>query len=166
VNSAVIEHRDAQRVDPGMIAVGRWRALARLLVLLIALPVAIATTPLQRLPIASAGWWGLAALIGACGVVWALYWPRAVYRRLTYRLDDTGIIIASGVLWRSEAMLPRVRIQHTDVTQGPLQRRYGIATLRLYTAGSRFTEISLPGLAHGDALALRDVLLAEIADDR
>ena len=57
--------------------------------------------------------------------------------------------------------LPRVRIQHTDVSQGPLERRYGIGTLKLYTAGSRHTRIELPGLNHDDAIALRDALLAE-----
>ncbi len=55
--------------------------------------------------------------------------------------------------------IPRVRIQDSDVSQGPLQRRFGVATLKLYTAGSRFTCNELPGLDHDRALDLRDTLL-------
>ena len=88
--------------------------------------------------------------------------PAALYEALDYEVDATGISIRSGVVWRSHVSLPRVRIQHTDVSQGPLQRRYGVATLKLYTAGSRYTRIDLPGLAHADAIALRDALIARV----
>ena len=65
------------------------------------------------------------------------------------------------MFWRTQSALPRVRIQHTDVSQGPLQRRYGVATLKLYTAGSRFTRTDLPGIEYADAVALRDRLQRE-----
>ena len=86
------------------------------------------------------------------------------YRHLRYAVDEAGIAIESGVLWRSRVSLPRVRIQHTDVSQGPLQRHYGVGTLKLYTAGSRFTRIELPGLAHDEAETLRNALLARGGD--
>jgi membrane protein YdbS with pleckstrin-like domain len=92
-------------------------------------------------------------------------YPPARNRHLRYRLDDVGITIRAGVFWRTWSALPRVRIQHTDVAQGPLQRRYGVATLKLYTAGSRFTRIELPGLEHGVAIALRDELQRQAGDD-
>jgi uncharacterized protein len=75
-------------------------------------------------------------------------------------VDEQGIVIQRGIFWRSRIALPRVRVQHSDVSQGPLQRRFGVATLKLYTAGSRYTKIELPGLAHDEALALRDTLIA------
>jgi membrane protein YdbS with pleckstrin-like domain len=39
-----------------------------------------------------------------------------------------------------------------------LERRYGVATLKLYPAGSRFTRTELPGLEYAAAVALRDHL--------
>jgi uncharacterized protein len=152
-------------VDPGTIGVWRWRGLVWLVVVLAGWPLVIHTTPLQGLPVRTGFWWASGGVIGAIGSMWVFIWPRAIYRHLRYQIDATGIVVRSGVLWRSEAALPRVRIQHTDVTQGPLQRRYGVATLKLYTAGSRFTEIQLPGLAHSDALALRDSLIADFNAD-
>ena len=108
-------------------------------------------------PIATAFW--LAGLVVLLGLAWWL--PGLAYRCLGYRLDGHGLVIRKGLFWRHRIAIPRVRIQHSDVSQGPLQRRYGVATLKLYTAGSRFTCNELPGLDHDTALALRDTLLRQ-----
>jgi membrane protein YdbS with pleckstrin-like domain len=75
------------------------------------------------------------------------------------------LLIQRGVLWRTETRVPRTRIQHTDVSQGPLERSFGLATLVVHTAGTRFAVVDLPGLLTSDAEALRDALLGAIADD-
>ncbi len=141
-----------QHVDPA--AIITWRMETALIVLVLAVAAAIPLAPLSlslALP--------ASLIIGAGGLVLAWFWPAARYRRLTYRLDDVGLTIQDGVWWRTQTSLPRLRIQHSDVSQGPLQRRYGIATLKLYTAGSRYTKVELEGLRHEDALALRDRLV-------
>lgn len=141
-----------RQVDPNAVRVWRWQAAGFAVVL---------TWPLlvlaSRAPVVGAGLLLLYALL-AIVCVWVL--PPAHYRTLRYGVDDHGITIDRGVFWRSRIALPRIRVQHSDVSQGPLQRRYGVATLKLYTAGSRYTKIELPGLAHDDAMALRDALIA------
>lgn len=104
---------------------------------------------------------GVPAALLVAGILLSWFLPPAWYRRLRYGVDDTGIAIRRGIFWRSRIALPRIRIQHTDVSQGPLQRRYGVGTLKLYTAGSRYTKIELPGLEHEAATDLRDELLRE-----
>lgn len=140
-------------VDPAIIGVWRWHSAIATLFLTVASAVFSMAAP---------GLWPSVPLLVAIGgalLVWR--WPPLSYRYLRFGVDDTGIAIESGVIWRSRIALPRVRIQHTDVSQGPLERRYGIGTLKLYTAGSRHTRIELPGLNHDEAIALRDALLAE-----
>lgn len=140
-------------VDPAIIGVWRWHGLFTALVFTVL--AAVLTVPLPIL-------WPLPPLLVAiAGACLAWLWPPLAYRHLRFGVDDTGIAIESGVFWRSRIALPRVRIQHTDVSQGPLERRHGIGTLKLYTAGSRHTKIELPGLNHEEAIALRDALLAE-----
>jgi hypothetical protein len=56
-------------------------------------------------------------------------------------------------------------VQHIDVSQGPLQRRYGLGTLAIYTAGTEHSQVILPGLEHGTALSVRNHLLPGEADD-
>jgi len=105
----------------------------------------------------AAAWAALGLLTPALG--WgALGWPPIAIRAVRYRYGPGGIEIRRGVWWRRTIMIPAARIQHTDVTQGPLLRRFGLATLTVHTAATKATSVSLPGLAHGDALRVRDAL--------
>lgn len=135
--------------------IGVWRSHAAFASLIAAFAAAV-----FLLPQLESAWLFIAAAIAIIGLTLSWIWPPLYYRHLRYAVDETGIVIQRGVLWRSYIALPRVRIQHTDVSQGPLQRHYGVGTLKLYTAGSRYTKIELAGLAHAEAIALRDALLA------
>ncbi|HEX7030206.1 MAG TPA: PH domain-containing protein [Gammaproteobacteria bacterium] len=150
----------AKPVDRGIVSVWRWNAMLGGFVPLVAAGVPLFTA---RIPLAAAVI-AEATLLAAI-LAWIAWYPAARYRHLAWRLEPGGIFIRDGVFFRHESFVARTRIQHTDVSQGPLQRHYGVAELKLYTAGSRFTKIELPGLAHGDALALRDELQREGSDD-
>lgn len=86
-------------------------------------------------------------------------WPVTEYRHTSYRVDDQSIQIRRGVHWRVTINVPRSRVQHTDVSQGPLERRYGLGTLAIYTAGTDHAKVDLSGLEHALALRLRQHLL-------
>lgn len=98
----------------------------------------------------------LALIVGA-SAGWAFGAARARHYRVQHLAD--GLLVQRGVIWQSETFVPRSRIQHTDVNQGPLDRRWGMAKLSLHTAGTRLENISIGGLRRNDALALRDTLL-------
>jgi membrane protein YdbS with pleckstrin-like domain len=84
-----------------------------------------------------------------------LLWPTVAYRHSSYRFAEVGLQLRRGVVWRSQVAVSRSRIQHTDVSQGPIERIYGLATLTVHTAGNEYA----------DALAARDFLLAARAAD-
>ncbi|HYN23133.1 MAG TPA: PH domain-containing protein [Thermoanaerobaculia bacterium] len=90
-------------------------------------------------------------------------WPEVDHRHASYRVDEEGIEIRKGVFWRHVIRVPRSRVQHTDVSQGPLERLHGLGTLVIYTAGTAHARVDLSGLDHGTALRIRDHLLP--ADD-
>src|SRR5688572_16414589 len=92
-------------------------------------------------------------------------WPPVEYRYMSYRVDAAGLEIRRGVLWRHVITVPRSRIQHTDVSQGPIERRYGLGTLTLFTAGSEHQRVNLAGLDHERAQALRDPLVPPVDGD-
>jgi membrane protein YdbS with pleckstrin-like domain len=73
--------------------------------------------------------------------------------------------IVRGFMFHSDTIVPFGRIQHIDVEQGPVQRPFGIATLQVHTAGNHNSTVSLPGLAHADALAMREAIRAHIKRD-
>ena len=91
-------------------------------------------------------------------------WPDARYRRIRYRVDQHGLTIRRGVFWRSETFVPRSRIQHTDVLQGPLQRQFELATLIVHTAGTQDASVPLSGLSYQVALPIRDLLIGAEGD--
>ena len=98
------------------------------------------------------------ALIGA--LAWQLQrWPAIAYRHTWYRVDEAGIEIVRGVYWRTITNVPRSRIQHTDVSQGPLERRHGLGTLAVFTAGTQHSEVKLYGLEFTVAQRIRAHLL-------
>jgi uncharacterized protein len=105
-------------------------------------------------------------LVFTAAIGWLFYaWPAVHFRHVSYRVDADGIEIRSGVWWRTVMSVPRSRVQHIDVSQGPMERHYGLGRLVLYTAGTDHSRVELVGLEHGVALALRHHLLPRGADD-
>jgi membrane protein YdbS with pleckstrin-like domain len=103
-----------------------------------------------------AGWLAVVVLLA-----WHSYrWPPRSYAHTSYRVDDQGIEIRKGVFWRVVINVPRSRVQHIDVSQGPLQRKFGLGTLVIYTAGTDHAKVELEGLEHGRALRIREHLLS------
>lgn len=117
----------------------------------------------------SAGLSPLAKLVlyslGFVLVVW-LGWryANASYARTAFALTSVGLRIQRGILWRSETLVPRSRVQHIDLNRGPLDRRFGLATLKLYTAGTKLASVALDGLPDARATELRDALVSQEDD--
>lgn len=91
------------------------------------------------------------------GVFIALPIYLARYHTLRYRMDDHGVWMQVGLLFRKESNLTYRRIQDVHVTRGLLQRWFGISSVAIQTAsGSATAEITIEGVR--DADALRDLL--------
>jgi hypothetical protein len=132
-----------------------WLAIAVAIVMVTPLP------PSYRVPLFVA--W---AIVAAAHAWWSQYKPALTYRHASFRLDGDGIEIRRGVFFRSVINVPRSRVQHTDVAQGPFERKHGLGTLHIYTAGVAHAEVSIFGLEHGRALEIRDALLPRERVDR
>lgn len=105
------------------------------------------------------------AAAAAIGLVLALILPARRYRAWRWRMDEDELRIASGLLVRSETIIPFGRVQHIDIVRGPLQRRFGLGSLVLHTAGTRSAAMLLPGLEIGEAERMRDHVRSKIRED-
>ena len=115
------------------------------------------------------------AIDGWTGVVWVpaviviaylvIYLPVRRFATRGYSLAEERLRVVRGVLFYSDTVVPFGRVQHIDVDQGPLERGFGLATLTVHTAGSHNASVSLPGLAHEDALAMREDIRSAIRRD-
>jgi membrane protein YdbS with pleckstrin-like domain len=156
----LVAEGEIRQLDPRRIPLGRagsaiFTAIVSTLLLITAVVFWFTRGPHADTWIVSAGWFVITGLL-----IWmTVRWPPLEYRYWRYRLTADGIEIWSGVVWRQTIMVPKSRVQHIDVSQGPLERSYGLATLAVYTAGTEYSRVELPSLDHAVALALRDVLL-------
>jgi len=88
--------------------------------------------------------------------------PLRRYRARGYRMDPDRLRVVRGMIFNSDTVVPFARVQHLDVHQGPLERAYGLGTLVLHTAGNHNASVSLPGISHHDALAMREEIRAHV----
>ena len=105
--------------------------------------------------------WSIIAIVVLLIFLLGFIWARKSYDYTWYWLTDEGLYIQRGVLWRRKTLVPRNRIQHTDVAQGPLQRKFNLAKLIAYTAGTRDASVPLDGLLYEVANELREQLRQE-----
>ena len=88
--------------------------------------------------------------------------PRRRYEALGYALDGEELRVASGLWVRTETVVPLKRVQHIDVSQGPVERAFAVTRLVLHTAGTMNSLVLLPGLSRETAEAIRDEIRARI----
>jgi membrane protein YdbS with pleckstrin-like domain len=95
----------------------------------------------------------------------AIWLPGLTYRGWRYRLADRALELQHGVLFVQRSVVPYFRVQHVDVSQGPLERALGLARLKVHTA-SAGTDASLPGVELDRAEEVRRLVLdrAEVGD--
>lgn len=104
---------------------------------------------------------GPVILFGLTSIVFFV--PRR-WRRWGYAFTDTELHVAYGWLTRVHTVVPVSRVQHIDVSQGPLERSAGVATLSLHTAGTENSLVVLPGVSRRRAEEMRDAIRGRISD--
>lgn len=107
---------------------------------------------------------GLAGAVAALAVVAAgglvmLRFVRARFRSWMYQERDEDLIVERGVMFRRLSVVPYGRMQFVDVTAGPVERAFRLATVRLHTAAAA-SDARIPGLERDEAARLRDRLAA------
>jgi len=104
---------------------------------------------------------GSVVLLGILSVVFVV--PRR-WRRWGYAFTERELHIAHGWLVQVHTVVPVSRVQHIDVSQGPLERGAGVATLSLHTAGTENSLVALSGIRRERAEEIRDAIRDRISD--
>jgi len=129
-------------------------------------PLLIGSLLLDRLVLAATPVAGLAPVaVGLFALGAILVAPRRVYRRLGFAIDARLLRIVRGWLFHADTIIPLVRVQHIDVTAGPVDKLFGIATLVVHTAGTHNSIVTLPGLSPSRAADIREAIRFKIRAD-
>jgi uncharacterized protein len=84
---------------------------------------------------------------------------RGRYRSWAYAERGDDLLVRRGMMFRRLTVVPYGRMQFVDVTAGPVDRMFGLATVQLHTAAAA-TDARIPGLSREAADRLRDRLAA------
>jgi membrane protein YdbS with pleckstrin-like domain len=98
----------------------------------------------------------VAAAAVAIAVVRALFVVRVV-RSWGYAERDDDLLVRHGLFLRKLSIVPYARMQFVDVTAGPMERMFGLATVTMHTAAAA-SDARVPGLPSAEAARLRDRL--------
>jgi len=86
-------------------------------------------------------------------VVFVVVVPDLRWRRWRYEIREDEVDLQRGIVWVIRTLVPLARIQHVDTQSGPLQRRFGLATVVFYTAAG---ANQIPELSAAVAAEVRD----------
>jgi membrane protein YdbS with pleckstrin-like domain len=75
-------------------------------------------------------------------------------------LREHDIAYRSGLYWRKTVMLAYNRVQHVEVSSGPLQRKFGLASVKFFTAGGSSVDLKVDGLTRERAEQMRAHVIA------
>ncbi|MEE9414038.1 MAG: PH domain-containing protein [Acidimicrobiales bacterium] len=153
----VLQDKDFQRLDP------RLLQMRTVLILVPNAVLAIGAVAVASL-LDSARWLGLVALalvlvatITQVGVI------RLSFRFWGYAVREHDLTVRRGVILRSVTSVPFNRVQHAALHNGPIERAFGLSTIRVFTAGGSGADLAIEGLAANDAATMQDLILAAVA---
>ncbi len=79
-----------------------------------------------------------------------------------YALREHDILHKHGVWWRTLTAIPFTRMQHCEISRGPVESAFGLATLKVYTAGGSGSDISIEGLPVAEAQRIKEFITGKI----
>ena len=79
-------------------------------------------------------------------------------------LREHDMAFRSGLYWRKTVLLAYNRIQHVEVSSGPLQRKYGLSSLKFFTAGGSGVDLKVDGLSSERAEQVRSFIIEKCGE--
>jgi membrane protein YdbS with pleckstrin-like domain len=156
-----VESLELTPIEASYLKVLRWEWLIVSLLLGVAVGLLLFfVKPLHhalRIGLLSGGW-----LL----IILLYYWlqQKSFYTR-AYAIRDRDVVYRRGWIIQSTHTCPFNRIQHSAVTIGPIEKRFGLASLVLYTAGSDEADLHIRGLQETTAWTLKEWINKKIADE-
>jgi len=118
----------------------------------------------NRLPVE----WPVWGVLGVWAALFALSvflaWKR--WEVAGYAMREHDIIHKHGVLFRTVTTIPFNRMQHCEISRGPVENAFGLATLRVFTAGGSSSDLSIEGLLVEDAQRVKEFITLKIGEQK
>ncbi len=110
----------------------------------------------------------ISAILIVLGIIFPLLhifiFPKLRWKRWRYDVREEEIELQKGIFIIGRTLVPMVRVQHVDTEQGPILRKYQLASVIVHTAA---TAHEIPALEESEAEELRFYIskLARVAEE-
>lgn len=108
---------------------------------------------------------GLTCIINAYIIVYTFVFPMIEYKEWQYMICEDKIELIHGIFVRKKVIIPISRIQFLDIMHGPINRKFGLASIKLNTAGGLHM---IPALTNNEAedISMKLTKIIETGDTR
>ena len=92
-------------------------------------------------------------------MAWIVYYIFASHKQRGIALREQDILYKRGLIWRTTTIVPFNRIQHIETQRGLFERKLGLATVKIFSAGGLSSDLVISGLSVLRASQLRQIIL-------
>ncbi len=110
--------------------------------------------------------YGFKLLLGI-GVLYLLFLLLVIleFKKKSYALRERDIVFNEGLIWQSSTVIPFNRVQHCEISQGPIERMFGLSELKIFTAGGSSSDMRIQGLSPDTADRLKEYIVSKTGVD-
>jgi len=87
------------------------------------------------------------------------------FQNRSYAIRQKDIVYNKGLFWKSTTAIPFNRVQHCEVSQGPIDRYFDLSELKIFTAGGASSDLSISGLSPDNARRIKDFIVNKASID-
>lgn len=87
---------------------------------------------------------------------------RLSFRYSGYALREKDVLYRSGWITRQTSIVPLNRVQHVSVQSGPIERKFDLASVSIYTAGAGQADVTIYGIKQTTALQIKDWITTQL----
>lgn len=98
------------------------------------------------------------------GYLFIYFFPKVKWLRWRYEVRESEIELQRGIFIVKRTLIPMVRVQHVDTSQGPILRQYNLAGITISSAATIHTIPALD-IEEANELRSRISVLARVAED-
>ena len=150
-----IENLVFQPLERNYLRVLIWAAVIRTLIFGFILLIAYLSNPYDVPELII----NLIAIWYVVHVIWTFIKTIQGFNHKAYAIRDKDIIYKTGWLWKSMTTTPFNRVQHITLDQGPIERQFNLARIRVFTAGGAASDLTIPGLKPETAEEIKEFIV-------
>ena len=105
----------------------------------------------------------ISGAVWLCIVLLIFLFEKKRYRQKGLALREHDISYKEGVFFQKTVTIPFNRIQHSEISRGPIERKFKLSTLKIFTAGGSQSDLSISGLDPDRAQELKDFIAKSVA---